>query len=250
MQTIIMTILFLCPSVSAQLAPADNELRNRISEKSSNVEHMIGAFAAGLAKDDLPTLRKKHEALTSMRKSMDEGTVLRMEMIEELFRLQIGLQSMGRPYSNDDSYLEARLDALEKIEAALSGLVDKTELKGIREKQESGKAKGMLSSIRSAVQVYYGDTEGTFPTNLSVLTDHSKYLSYFPAVTLPGHKKQSNAVKYVSGVRDMNELAEKVDDAGGWLYVNDKTSPMWGTVVLNCRHHDGGDENKPLMYTY
>lgn len=250
MHTILMAVLLFCPSAGAQLNPADSELRRKVSEKNSNIEHLLASFAESGITDDAAALRKKLDTLKAVRRNMDEVTALRLELMEEIVRLQIGMQFVRHSARPDSEDLSARLATLEKVESALTGLVDKEGLARLKVRAESGRIKGALSSIRSAIQVYYGDTEGTFPDDLAVLTKNGKYLTEIPSVLLPGHKKASNAVRLVSGVRNMDELAEKVDDAGGWLYVNDKTTPMWGTIVFNCRHHDINDKSKPLMYTY
>ena len=102
--------------------------------------------------------------------------------------------------------------------------------------------------MRSAIQIFYGDKEGIFPDDLSQLTDKAKYITQIPHIMPPGHARKSNSVKIVSGVRTMEELIKEIDDEGGWLYVNDKSSPLWGTIVINCNHKDAGRDT--YMYSY
>jgi len=100
--------------------------------------------------------------------------------------------------------------------------------------------KGNLGAIRSALTIYYSDTEGWYPidtlggTNGS-LTTGSKYLSNippakFPQVTgnNPGHP-DSSAVDaiHING-----------DDNAGWAYDNVSADPNWGRILANCTHSD------------
>src|SRR5947208_1400171 len=55
-------------------------------------------------------------------------------------------------------------------------------------KSQEGTAKGNLGTMRSALSVYYGDMDGTYPVdvgNLNSLTASSKYLQVIPLVALP-----------------------------------------------------------------
>jgi len=54
-------------------------------------------------------------------------------------------------------------------------------------KSKEGATKGALSSVRSAIQVYYGDNEGWFPADtLECLTLNAKYIGEIPVAKLPG----------------------------------------------------------------
>src|SRR2546426_158004 len=55
-------------------------------------------------------------------------------------------------------------------------------------KSQEGATKGNLGTVRSALSIYYGDTEGLYPvdtTSLSSLTLQTKYLQGVPTATLP-----------------------------------------------------------------
>src|SRR5437764_14353001 len=53
-------------------------------------------------------------------------------------------------------------------------------------KAQEGATKGNLGTLRSALSIYYGDTEGVYPVdNLSVLTTSQKYLQGIPTAALP-----------------------------------------------------------------
>ena len=96
-------------------------------------------------------------------------------------------------------------------------------------KSKEGATKGSLSSVRSAIQVYYGDNEGWFPVDsLACLTANAKYLSEIPKAKLPN-----------TGHGDIDAVAVAAADDGGWLYFNTRTTPStWGNFVVNCTHED------------
>jgi prepilin-type N-terminal cleavage/methylation domain-containing protein len=96
-------------------------------------------------------------------------------------------------------------------------------------KSKEGATKGSLSSVRSAIQVYYGDNEGWFPTDsLACLTNNAKYLNDIPVAKLPN-----------TGHGDVAATAVAAADSGGWLYFNVRTTPnTWGNFVVNCTHED------------
>ncbi len=100
-------------------------------------------------------------------------------------------------------------------------------------KSKEGATKGALSTVRSAIQIYYGDNEGWFPTeaaSLTSLTTDGKYLNSIPMAKLPTRHSDSLAI--------VNTLG----DAGGWMYYNAHATTAdaatWGTFVVNCSHMD------------
>ncbi|OIO03936.1 MAG: prepilin-type cleavage/methylation domain-containing protein [Elusimicrobia bacterium CG_4_10_14_0_2_um_filter_56_8] len=96
-------------------------------------------------------------------------------------------------------------------------------------KSKEGATKGALSSVRSAVQVYYGDNEGWFPADdLACITANAKYLKEMPLAKLPG-----------TGHGDVATVVNTYADGGGWYYANDITiSTTWGNFVVSCSHED------------
>jgi prepilin-type N-terminal cleavage/methylation domain-containing protein len=97
-------------------------------------------------------------------------------------------------------------------------------------KSKEGATKGSLSSVRSAINVYYGDNEGWYPADtLECLLP--KYIASIPDAKLPG-----------TGHADKNDVASSsntITDAGGWAYNNDpENSTGWGTFVAACTHAD------------
>jgi type II secretory pathway pseudopilin PulG len=52
-------------------------------------------------------------------------------------------------------------------------------------KSEEGATKGNLGVMRSALSIYYSDTEGTYPTDINALTP--VYLNNIPNTVIPPH---------------------------------------------------------------
>ena len=96
-------------------------------------------------------------------------------------------------------------------------------------KAKEGSTKGALSSVRSAVQVYYGDNEGWFPADsLACVTLNAKYIAEIPLAKMPG-----------TGHADSRVVATSFADGTGWYYANDPaTAATWGNFVVDCTHED------------
>ncbi|MBI5211160.1 MAG: hypothetical protein HY927_14405 [Elusimicrobia bacterium] len=93
-----------------------------------------------------------------------------------------------------------------------------------------GASKGNLGAIRSALSIYYGDMEGTYPTDLASLTIAGKYLYSIPEVhdLLPYHPDSST----------IDDGETNATDSGGWHYNNVATDANFGSVLINCTHTD------------
>ncbi|OGS12241.1 MAG: hypothetical protein A2234_10595 [Elusimicrobia bacterium RIFOXYA2_FULL_58_8] len=107
-------------------------------------------------------------------------------------------------------------------------------------KSKEGATKGSLASVRSAIQVYYGDNEGWFPADtLACLTTNAKYLSEIPKAKLPNttHGDIATVVATIPPA-----------DVGGWNYANAPATPStWGNFVVSCSHEDiKGQESASL----
>ncbi|MBI4352107.1 MAG: hypothetical protein HY550_11955, partial [Elusimicrobia bacterium] len=96
-------------------------------------------------------------------------------------------------------------------------------------KAKEGSTKGALSSVRSAIQVYYGDNEGWFPADtLACVTLNAKYIAEIPLAKMPG-----------TGHGDSRGIVTSFADGNGWMYYNDTTAALtWGNFVVNCTHED------------
>jgi len=104
--------------------------------------------------------------------------------------------------------------------------------------------KASLGSVRSALQVYYGDHGGRFPGDLSALVP--KYLESIPllwdgsrGVKYP-HPPTREVVNYAAG--------SGPGDTGKWAYFNDPSDQArWGGVVVDCAHEGArGARNRAL----
>ncbi len=102
-------------------------------------------------------------------------------------------------------------------------------------KSKEGATKGALSSVRSAIQVYYGDNEGWFPADtLGCLTTNAKYISEVPVAKLPGTGHADART-----VANVSAVGTALGDVGGWNYANDPTvAATWGNFAASCTHED------------
>ena len=94
-------------------------------------------------------------------------------------------------------------------------------------KSKESAVKGSLGSLRSAVSIYYSDTEGVFPldsTNLSTaLCTNEKYLSTLPFMSIPAPANHGQTQAATSNMTDGN----------GWFYASSD-----GHVAVACTHTD------------
>ncbi|KAF0126938.1 MAG: hypothetical protein FD189_1336 [Elusimicrobia bacterium] len=105
-------------------------------------------------------------------------------------------------------------------------------------KSKEGATKGALSSVRSAINVYYGDNEGWYPAgavaaNSTVLSGAlaPKYINAIPQAKLPGTTHADSSVVALTSTT--------VTDAAGWAYFgNSGDNVRWGQFVAGCTHAD------------
>lgn len=100
-------------------------------------------------------------------------------------------------------------------------------------KSNEGATKGNLGAIRSALSIYYGDLEGTYPNNPQSLTISGKYLSNVPKAKTPPFHGDASAF----------DLQTTPDDGGGWSYNNTTTNANFGTLLVDCTHTDSKNTN-------
>lgn len=112
-------------------------------------------------------------------------------------------------------------------------------------KSQEGATKGNLGTIRSALSIYYGDTEGFYPiipdannaTALADLATGQKYLKSIPTANLPKHAGNTgHGSSFASDSTDLG--AANPGDGGGWLYDGNNSRQNWGHVVAGCTHVD------------
>ena len=99
------------------------------------------------------------------------------------------------------------------------------------------KAPGMkshLSSVRSALQVYYGDHEGFPADDLSSLVTDGKSLPGLPELwSEDGAKYPHPPTRAVQTYR----AGEPLRDTGRWAYFNDPADKAgWGNFLIDCTH--------------
>ena len=98
-------------------------------------------------------------------------------------------------------------------------------------KSSEGASKGNLGALRSAMSIYYGDMEGSYPANVSALTIGGKYLTVVPPAKAPNYHADGSAVVLMSA-------AATPSDAGGWWYNDTIGDANVGNVLVNCTHTD------------
>lgn len=108
-----------------------------------------------------------------------------------------------------------------------------TRFGGVMDGAKEGATRGAASSLRSALQIYYGDNLGHPTDDLASLTENARYISSLPLVKLPGTGHPENRHVTVGA-----STAAAVTDTGGWSYVNDPASASHGTLLINCTHAD------------
>ena len=126
----------------------------------------------------------------------------------------------------------------------------------VTKSKEAG-VKANIGAIRSAISIYYGDTEGDYPMNLfTSLTTENKYmppvsgLASLGRYVIPRHSRGGAAAGNVghttaiyenaSAVGGVTEADDRtgVDDARPIIYLNLQTNNDFGDVMINCSHFD------------
>lgn len=95
-------------------------------------------------------------------------------------------------------------------------------------KADEGGLQGNLGAVRSAISIYYADTDGVYPQSLSFLVLNARYLREMPTAKVP---RQHDASALVTA-------GAAATDAGGWLYNDDATHARFGSALVNCVHTD------------
>jgi len=96
-------------------------------------------------------------------------------------------------------------------------------------KSKEGSTKGNIGAVKGALAVYYGENEGSYPTdNLASLTSGGKYIQNIPFSDIPSYHAKAATVN----------TATAVNDAGAWMYNNVATDAGWGNIFVNCTHTD------------
>lgn len=119
-------------------------------------------------------------------------------------------------------------------------------------KSREGTTKGNLATVRSAIRVYYADTEGEYPSdNLASLTVNAKYLKEIPSARIPGRHDATNIVcvsQFSTAGSCVTGLGAPAmwDGHNGalWIYWENVVPPMMGVprykgdFWIGCTHLD------------
>lgn len=118
-------------------------------------------------------------------------------------------------------------------------------------KSQEGATKGSLGSIRSALQIYYADMEGLYPsssggsTTLGALTVNGKYLTAIPSATITPYHSATNTQRACTGfcvpecdLRPAAYINTNDSGLGGGWYYDGGQGCTDGTVIVFCNHTD------------
>ena len=107
------------------------------------------------------------------------------------------------------------------------------------EKSREAASKGNLNSMRSAISIYYGDTEGTYPNTLSTASNFtfSKYLETIPPVKATHSGIGIGISESPSGTNVLHTTDEVIGVTGtGWRYADTN-----GHIYVNSSARDSKD---------
>ncbi|MFN3550510.1 MAG: type II secretion system protein [Endomicrobiia bacterium] len=111
---------------------------------------------------------------------------------------------------------------------------------------QEGATKGSLATMRSSLNIYYGDVEGFYPLagTGDITSDFTsvmvpKYLKKIPEIRIPtGHP--AGSLSGVEGYASIPTAAGDVvaDGSRAWGYCGNPTSADYGNIIVNCSHTD------------
>ncbi len=109
-------------------------------------------------------------------------------------------------------------------------------------KANEGKTKGNLGALRSALSIYYGDMEGTWPSELKSLTVAGKYISAIPKASAPNyHASVDSVAQNWGGDFPMGCGAAYFTDVGYWAYWDDRAGTCAGMAPAGQRERTMGE---------
>jgi uncharacterized RDD family membrane protein YckC/type II secretory pathway pseudopilin PulG len=103
-----------------------------------------------------------------------------------------------------------------------------------------GATKGRLGMLRSALAIYYGDTEGNYPPNLDALVP--KYVQAVEPPGLPNQPAAAGVEQYgaevCGGPKGADIDPAKLRNTGKWGYVVAPKAPCDGSVFVDSTQSD------------
>lgn len=105
-------------------------------------------------------------------------------------------------------------------------------------KSRDGATRGNLGTLRSAINVYYADMEGVYPTDMASLVP--KYMKEIPSAKVGPYHVPSDGICTIDDTGAWVACYEGTGGTGGeWIWFNWDAYPQWHqTVRLNCIHTD------------
>ncbi|HNW45236.1 MAG TPA: hypothetical protein PKI19_12075 [Elusimicrobiales bacterium] len=228
--------ILLLTSLATTAFPKPNTTSASVSESKieliQNRWKRIDARLA-IALIDVSKHKKALPVFKDVSKELGQGNV-ESSSLDELFVL---INRSGHKIVDDkNSVNEGVIKLLGRIDKQLSAIANDKSVELYFQQKGTSAAKGALAGFRYAIGQYYADNNGDFPIDPQDLIP--KYLSSFSKIKTFGHSQVTDNVKIISGINTNEALYSKVDDSGGWLYVGDRNSKLWGTLVINCSHKD------------
>ena len=111
------------------------------------------------------------------------------------------------------------------------------------EKSREGSTKGDLGSLKSAASIYYGDTQGSWPTTLQSFSTYafSKYLDTIQSVKVTGAFTAGASSPAGSRVSMTTASSVPTGSGTGWMYDSN-----FGSVYVNSTVKD----SKGIPYSF
>ena len=100
------------------------------------------------------------------------------------------------------------------------------------------RTKKALGELRAALSIYYGDHEGVYPASPAELVP--RHIRAIPTAVLPGtgHAPSARVAVSKEDIQDQAAFERAVGDTGGWIYIGNPRSPLYGTIHVDSHRKD------------